>query len=244
MNLVLFEPGPWPRLLPAGDARAVHVRTVLRRGPGEPFEAGVEDGARGWARWSPAEGGAGAVRIDFEAVVSAAAPPEPGTLLVGLCRPQTVRKIVREAAAVGVARLVFLPAGRSEPSYARSTLWSGDEVHRLLVEAAGQAGTTRLAACLRVASWAEAVGGIPPADGAERLALDVYAAAAPPLAAAGGAARDFVLAVGPERGWDEADRAVLRAAGFAFARLGPRILRTETAAVAGLVLLRRARGLL
>ena len=42
------------------------------------------------------------------------------------------------------------------------------------------------------------------------------------------------LLVGPEGGWNEAETAAAKAAGFAPLTLGPRILRTETAAVAAL----------
>jgi 16S rRNA (uracil1498-N3)-methyltransferase len=44
----------------------------------------------------------------------------------------------------------------------------------------------------------------------------------------------IVLAVGPEGGWSPADREQLRAAGFQGLRLGPRILRTETAGLAAI----------
>ena len=46
-----------------------------------------------------------------------------------------------------------------------------------------------------------------------------------------------VLAVGPEGGWSERDRATLHAAGFTGLRLGPRILRTETAGLAAIAAL-------
>ena len=48
---------------------------------------------------------------------------------------------------------------------------------------------------------------------------------------------DCVLAVGPEGGWSERDRAVLEAVGFKGLRLGPRILRTETAGIAAIAAL-------
>jgi 16S rRNA (uracil1498-N3)-methyltransferase len=46
-----------------------------------------------------------------------------------------------------------------------------------------------------------------------------------------------VLAVGPEGGWSPRDREVLRSAGFTALRLGPRILRTETAGIAAIAAL-------
>ena len=71
-----------------------------------------------------------------------------------------------------------------------------------------------------------------PAD-ALRVTLDpsadrgIHALAVP-------AAGTVVVGVGPEGGWSPRDREQLVAAGFAGVRLGPRILRTETAGIAAI----------
>ena len=57
-------------------------------------------------------------------------------------------------------------------------------------------------------------------------------------------ARPVVLALGPERGWGPADRAALRAHGFTLVHLGPRVLRSETAVVSALTLVRTKLGLI
>ncbi|MEW6678125.1 MAG: 16S rRNA (uracil(1498)-N(3))-methyltransferase [Pseudomonadota bacterium] len=46
--------------------------------------------------------------------------------------------------------------------------------------------------------------------------------------------REIILLAGPEGGFDPAERAAARASGFMGVRMGPRILRTETAALAAL----------
>jgi 16S rRNA (uracil1498-N3)-methyltransferase len=51
-----------------------------------------------------------------------------------------------------------------------------------------------------------------------------------------------VLAVGPEAGFSEVEEAMLRGDGFAPVRLGPRVLRTETAALAALAALNALAG--
>jgi len=53
-----------------------------------------------------------------------------------------------------------------------------------------------------------------------------------------GAARSLVLLVGPEGGFSPAEAALARAAGYRPVTLGPRVLRTETAALAALAALR------
>ncbi|MDI9631873.1 MAG: RsmE family RNA methyltransferase, partial [Acidobacteriota bacterium] len=51
-----------------------------------------------------------------------------------------------------------------------------------------------------------------------------------------GAPEPLLLAIGPEGGWSDAERAALVAGGFRAAGLGPRLLRVETAALAAVAL--------
>jgi 16S rRNA (uracil1498-N3)-methyltransferase len=53
---------------------------------------------------------------------------------------------------------------------------------------------------------------------------------------------EFVVAAGPEAGFTSEEEAALVSSGFAPALLGPRVLRTETAAVAALAALSALRG--
>ena len=69
-----------------------------------------------------------------------------------------------------------------------------------------------------------------------RLSLDPEAEAdVASLPALGG--RIVVIAIGPEGGWSSRDRVALADAGFTGLRLGPRILRTETAGMAAIAAL-------
>ncbi len=239
MNLLLFQRAElgWP--LPAADPRARHLRTVLRRAVGEEFDLGVIDGPRGKGRVTalPADGS-----VAFAATLGAEPPPlAPLHLVIGLPRPQTARKILQEGTALGVGALHFVGTGRADPSYAQSTLWSSGEWRTHLVEGAQQAFCTRLPAVTVGPPLAAALAELPP--DALRLALDNYEAAAG-LAdfALPAAAPRAVLALGPERGWDGADRAALRAAGFTLVHLGPRVLRLETATVAAVAILKARLG--
>lgn len=235
MNLVLFEPGELEGVLPATDARVVHVRTVLRRSPGEEFDAAIADVSQGKASLLAGEA-AGGARFSYRETLPCP-PPEPGALLCGLCRPQTVRKVIREASAVGVGAVHFFPTERGEPSYARASLWTDGEVRRLQLEAAAQAFCARLVPVHLHASFAEALEAATAAGNRTRIALDNYEGTAP-LAAAAPTDGSFCCAVGSERGWSAAERDTLRAAGFVLAHLGARVLRSETACVAALALLR------
>jgi len=52
------------------------------------------------------------------------------------------------------------------------------------------------------------------------------------------------VAIGPERGWSARERDLLRARGFELVHLGPRVLRTETACVAAVAVVKSRLGLL
>lgn len=240
MNLILFDVAELTRPLPADDARARHLRDVLRRGPGGEFDCGVIDGARGRARIE---------RIDTAGVHLAFTwgedppPLPPVRLLIGLPRPQTARKILNEVAALGAAELCFFATDKGEPSYAASTLWTTGEFRRHLLAGAAQAFCTRIPACSVAGSLDAALTDTSRTTFAgSRVALDNYEATEP-LAAIPLNGAPAVLAVGPERGWSGRERDTLRAAGFALAHLGPRVLRTETACVAGLAVLQARLGL-
>ena len=229
MNLVLFEPAEVGRPLSLGDPRAAHILGVLRRKEGDSFDAGLVDGPRG--RGTLTSIGAEHLAFTFERTADPS-PPDPITLLVALPRPQTARKILNEAASLGVAAMRFFPSERGEPGYATSTLWKTGEWRRHLMDGAAQAFDTRLPEVVQDARLADAVAGL--AAGGARIALDNYEATLRLVAAE--ATFPLTLAFGPERGWSAGERAILREGGFVLAHLGARVLRTETAVVAAVAI--------
>ena len=54
--------------------------------------------------------------------------------------------------------------------------------------------------------------------------------------------RECTIAIGPEGGWSPRDREQLVAAGYEGLKLGPRVLRTETAGIAAIAALQAACG--
>jgi 16S rRNA (uracil1498-N3)-methyltransferase len=78
------------------------------------------------------------------------------------------------------------------------------------------------------------------AQGARGIVLDPRAPE--PLLAAANAVPAVALAIGPEGGFDDNEQALAARAGYRPARLGPRILRTETAGLAALVVLQAMAG--
>lgn len=226
MNLVLLDEKAPCYALPVDDRRAVHLREVLGVQAGDTFDCGTPNGPLGKARVTSI----GKELMYLEVTWREVPPPPPPLILgVGLSRPQTMRKLLREAPSLGVRELAIFPADKSEHAYGMSQLWTSGEWQRQIQVGLEQAFTTR-APMVRhyasVESWARRV----PASA--KVALDLYEAETS-LAEVPLGTEAVALAIGPERGWDADDRHALRGAGFALARMGELVMRTETAVVAG-----------
>jgi len=227
MNIALFRQNEVDGVLPINDVRAQHVLNVLKRGVGESFDAGLVNGPRGKAIVTGISDSE--MTLDFE---WGEMPPElhPIDLLVGLSRPQTNRKVLQEATALGVRSIRFMTTERGEPSYASSKLWTTGEWERHVLAGVEQAFDTRVPEVSFGMSLEDAISEVS-ADTA-KFALDNYEGTSN-LGEAAKGKQSFALAIGSERGWTSGERALLRNSGYQLVDLGERPLRTETAVVAG-----------
>jgi 16S rRNA (uracil1498-N3)-methyltransferase len=221
--------GPGPCTLDGPVAR--RLATVMRLQPGAAFQVFRGDGKE----WRATV--AAVARNTVEAEVVELLRDEPRSartvdLWCGLVRPARFDLVIEKATEAGVDRIRPLlsayTARGAAPSGGRSERWE-----RLVIEAAEQAGRVYLPTIAPPASY-EAFLAV--ADGARVVADgsgDGWAEVALRLPASG----TIHVAVGPEGGWSADEIAAARAARADIARLGPNILRTETAAIAVCVLL-------
>lgn len=172
-------------------------------------------------------------------------------LLQGIARGEKMDLILQKATELGVVQIHPLVSQRSEvkldASRAGRRLAHWQAVVTAACEQSGRARVPPVTAPATLARVLEGLSGTaapliharPKQDGASsdlRLILDP----AGDLVFGGlpvSAATRVTLAVGPEGGWSPTDREQLRAAGFHGLRLGPRILRTETAGLAAIAAL-------
>ena len=167
------------------------------------------------------------------AVLWVRAVPEPGPaigLFVCGVRPERLDWTAEKATELGAARLVLVASGRSQSF--RASPSRAERLARVVREAAKQCGSAR---------WPDVSGPVDLAGALEepsvhRIFLDFDAPPFPGSLAPAPAA----LLVGPEGGWSASERSAARAAGWTPASLPAGKLRAETAALAGLVLLRAA----
>ena len=160
-------------------------------------------------------------------------------LAQGIARGEKMDWILQKATELGVGRIVPLITERTEVrldaerAERRLAHWQA-----VLAGACEQSGRNRLPlldAPVKLANWAAALG----AEAGRRLALDPAGAVRPADLTALGAA---TVVVGPEGGLSDQDLATLGQAGFEGLRLGPRILRTETAGLAAIAALQALHG--
>lgn len=162
------------------------------------------------------------------------------TLAQGIARGEKMDLIVQKATELGVNRIVPLQTERAEvkldPARAQNRLMHWRAVAASASEQSGRARVPEIVPALRLSDWLESL----PEDGSLRLAL---------LPEATRSVRELcfakpfgVLVVGPEGGLGTRDTAALMAKAFSAIRLGPRILRTETAGLAALAALQAVHG--
>ncbi len=160
------------------------------------------------------------------------------TLLQGIARGEKMDWILQKATELGMARFLPVSSDRSEVKLdaqradKRLAHWRG-----IVVSACEQSGRAVVPDVLAPQALAHAAG----LRTGRGFILDPFAEAS--LAhLQGEPLRDCTIAIGPEGGWSPRDREHLLAEGFEGLRLGPRVLRTETAGIAAIAALQALSG--
>ncbi len=253
MNLLLLEPDEIrDGVVTLDDRRAEHLRKVLRVEIGRQLRLGVIGAGTG-------AGEVLAVTADgaVELAVEVATDSEPATgkdavevdLIVALPRPQALHRILQSAAAMRVRRLFLINAWRVEKSFFSSPSLRPETVRRHLLLGAEQGMTTRLPEVAIekllvpfVTRLGERRDPPPRLIAHPDAEVPIERRFPPGVGTHGDAPAPVEIAIGPEGGWIDRELETFRGAGFRPVRLGPWILRVETAVAAVLAqveLLRR-----
>lgn len=225
MNLILFDSPFETKCLQGDDPRAQHICKTLRASVGAKVFVGFANDLRARAQVTLMEADGG---VSLKVIGTEPAPkPLPITLLIGLPRPHTAKRILFESASMGVHELHFFEAERGEPSYAKSSLWSGDEWKERLRLGTEQSFGTHVPEVVMHRDLPSAISTL--ADDGAHIALDNYEATGCLPELLSDTHRSAVIALGPERGWAPAERAIFLEHGWQLAHLGAHVLRLETA---------------
>lgn len=142
---------------------------------------------------------------------------------------------MEKAVELGVASIVLVPAARSVVQLdAERRERRLRRLHEVVIAACCQCGRNRLPSIHTPETLHQGLASAL-AGAAAGILLDPSDAESPATVLSGPG--PFVLVVGPEGGLDDAERSLAIRMGYRPVHLGPRILRTETAGLAGLVAL-------
>ena len=233
MNIVLFEPDEWSVPLASTDVRAVHLLEILKLSPGDRFAAGEVGGPVGTLAF---QGYQGSDLVFANPDWNHPAPqPSRVKILVGTPRPPTARRLLKDLTTLGAAEIHFMATELGDKAYLQSTLWTGDEFRKNLLEGAAQARTTLLPRVERHTGLRKALAAIEADGPATRVWFDEGGIPWDQHQVHANLAEGTLwLALGPERGWSPTERALLADKGWSVSGLGPRVLRTETACAVAL----------
>ncbi len=231
----IFCPGPLDEgletALPA--AGAYHVARVLRMREGAPLV--VFDGAGGEYRAEIAriDGSAVIVRLS-ERTSGTAESPLKITLVQGISRGERMDWTLQKATELGVNAIAPVLTARSvvrldeKQAAKKQDHWRG-----IVIGACEQCGRTHVPAVGTPKTLRNYLSSVKKEG--SRLVLSPSAPGS--LAGLASVPAKLELLIGPEGGLDDDEIGAARNAGFTPVRLGPRVLRTETAAVVALSVL-------
>lgn len=217
-------------------APAHYLGRVLRVGPGQPvtlFNGDGHDYAAEVARVTRDE-------VTLQVIARLPGLPESPlevTVVQAVSRGERMDQTLQKCTELGAAAFQPVFSERSEVRL------DGDKLQRRLehwqgvvIAACEQCGRARVPAVREPASLAQwlATGASAP-----RIALDGVATMSLARIETG---PQLELAVGPEGGFSDTERSLMRGSGVQFAAIGPRVLRTETAAPAALAILQLRAG--
>ncbi|MDC7127023.1 MAG: RsmE family RNA methyltransferase [Spirochaetales bacterium] len=249
MNLVLFDKkeisSEMKIHLNAEDYRAIHIIKILKASENDNISAGVIGGKTGTAKIENINEG------EIELFLETDTEPEqlpPLSLLIGLSRPPTMQKVLKEATALGIKHFILCGTENSEKSYRQSKILQPEALKSTIIEGAQQAVSTMLPdidvtydlkAAIKIIFSESSAKHLIALDNceAEKSLTNYWKTSEKPF-------KDTVIAVGSERGWTDNERKILKDSGFTLCSMGKRVLRTETASISGCALCLSAMGVI
>lgn len=237
MNLLLLDPSDFltESQVRVSGPRALHLINVLRIGMGSSLRVGRLNGPIGRAVVTEIK----ADTIQLECFWEQTPAPPSVDLLLAMPRPKAMKRLWPQLGALGVRQIAITNAERVAPFYFASHVLAPSFYVPRLIEGLQQAQDThlpevRIEKRLKVfledhlEAWA---------PGSVRLFADPPAESSLTDVLPRGSER-VVVAIGPEEGWSPYERDLLAHHAFRAFTLGRRTLRSDTACVAVLTLVR------
>jgi len=216
------------RLLP--DGAATHIGRVMRARVGDSLIVFDGRGGEYDARIVSIERQAVRVQIDSHRPLERESPLKV-TLLQALARGERMDFIVQKATELGVTSIIALHSQRSVVRLDAAGLTKRCEHWRAIaISACEQCGRNQLPSIEAVPDLASACSRVPQTDRRLMLRPDADRSLLDAVRQASG----ISMMIGPEGGFSPEELTLTQQLGFEGCRLGPRVLRAETAPLAAL----------
>ena len=238
MNLILFAANEIKSdgTVSLKDRRSEHILSILGCKPGDTIRAGVINGAVGTAEILAIKGKGKKAEINLSFTAEGSSVVQPTVdLILGLVRPIMLKKILAQAASLGVGRIFLINANRVEKSFFGAGLLNDEKYRTYLIEGLEQAKDTYLPQVSIHERFRPFIGDfIPSVVSSYKKMLVAHPDGEIDMrqAVAGGTEGRILLAVGPEGGWVDFEIDKFIAQSFVPVSMGSRVLRTDTAVVA------------
>jgi len=166
-------------------------------------------------------------------------PSQPLKIIVGVPRPQTVRKVIQAGVMLGAESITFVQSSRGEKSYLQSTALQTNAIDQEVLKALEQIWDTRSPHITVHRSFSHYLRNHADNFSSDNgqphcLVADPSGRPLKDLVASNRLTPDqpaFRIAIGPERGWDPGELIAFTDLGYQVCSLGERILRVELALV-------------
>ena len=234
MNLLLFESHEIKadNTVSLSDRHSEHIIRILACKLGDTVRAGVINGPVGTGEIVSIKNTEVVLRFTPEGPPSEQPPLD---LILGLVRPIMLKKILAQAASLGVGRIFLINANRVEKSFFGASLLKDERYRTYLIEGLEQAKVTYLPQVSihhRFRPFVEDF--VPTIAKSYSRMLVAHPEAGEALKQVTGTeiSGRTLLAVGPEGGWVDFEIEKFLDQSFMPVSLGERVLRTDTAVVA------------
>lgn len=230
MNLILLDPLELTdHHVTLTGRRAEHIRKILRATVGDSLRVGVLGGLLGTGCIREMAGKIVVLKVEL----TSEPPPGPPTdLILAVPRPIMLKRVLAQAASMGVSRIFLINANRVEKSFFSSTLIQNNDFREPLCHGLEQAIDTRLPEISVHPRFRPFVEDFLPEQSRNcPFRLLAHPEGDRTLASATGTLRNqrALLAIGPEGGWVDFEVEHLKKQGFIPFSIGTRILRVDTA---------------
>lgn len=236
MNICLFKQEELNRPLSIKDERGEHIIKILHKKEGDTFSVGVINGMAGTATIKKIENSE--ITFDF-APDSEGKNLYPLKMIIGFPRPIQLKRLLRDIAALGVQEVHLTGTELGEKSYMQSNLVEHGTAYQMLLDGTVQAASTHVPDLFLHKTLKDCLESVIPekeqCNNAKilKLCMDNIN----PKGSLFSVLQEqyekpalVVAAIGSERGWTKKEREMLESAGYLRVGMGPRVMRTETAA--------------